>query len=131
MKMKLIEFEMSIDSFHRFFSKKSINENVDNSKSKHSFSNFNDDLMKTLKKTFRDFYNDFDELSFFNNKSNALLITFYIKIKLSITLSIIFRNFFDLKYLRLIAFMIYYNCLQKIKFKLNLKIAFLLNAIYY
>ena len=46
-------------------------------------------------------------------------------------LSIIFRENFDLRYLRLIAFMIYFNCLQKIELKLNLNIAFSLNAIYY
>ena len=68
MKMKRIDFETStVDSFHRFFSKKSINENVDNSKTKHSFSIFNDDLTKTLKKTFRDIYNDLNESSFFEN----------------------------------------------------------------
>ena len=35
-KIKFIDFETSINSFYHFFSKKSINENVDNSKSKHS-----------------------------------------------------------------------------------------------
>ena len=53
MKMKRIDFELSIiNSFHRFFSKKSMNKNVDNSKMKHSFLNFNNDLTKTLKKIF-------------------------------------------------------------------------------
>ena len=33
-KMKLINFETSIDSFHRFFFKKSINENINNFRSK-------------------------------------------------------------------------------------------------
>ena len=51
-KMKRVDFESLIDSFYRFFSKESMNENVDNSKTKHSFSNFNDDLMKTLKEIF-------------------------------------------------------------------------------
>ena len=78
MRMKFIDFERSIDSFYRFFSKKSMNENVNSSKSKHSFLNFNDDLTKTLKKTFRDFYNDFDILSFFDNKSDASSIISYI-----------------------------------------------------
>ena len=51
--MKRIDFETSIvDSFYRFFSKKPMNENVNNSKMKHSFSIFNNDLMKTLKKIF-------------------------------------------------------------------------------
>ena len=52
MKLKRVDFESSIDSFHRFFSKKSINENADNLKTKYSFLNFNDDLTKTLKKIF-------------------------------------------------------------------------------
>ena len=52
-KIKRIDFESSIvDSFYRFFSKKSMNENADNSKIKHSFFNFNDDLTETLKKIF-------------------------------------------------------------------------------
>ena len=34
MRMKFIDFQTSIDSFYRFFSKKSMNENVDNSRSK-------------------------------------------------------------------------------------------------
>ena len=68
MKIKRIDFETSIvDSFHHFSSKKSINENVNNSKTKHSFSIFNDDLIKTLKKIFRDIYNDLNESSFFEN----------------------------------------------------------------
>ena len=54
-KMKRINFETLIDSFYRFSSKKPINENVNNSKSKYSFSNFNDDLTKTLKKSFETF----------------------------------------------------------------------------
>ena len=77
MKMKRIDFETSIiDSFYRFFSKKSINEDVDNSKIKHSFSIFNGDLMKTLKKTFRDIYNDLNESSFFGGDLSS--ITFYV-----------------------------------------------------
>ena len=68
MKMKRVDFETSIiDSFYRFFSKKSMNENVDNSKTKHSFSIFNDGLMKTLKETFRDIYNNLNESSSFEN----------------------------------------------------------------
>ena len=67
-KMKRIDFEtLIIDSFHHFFSKEPINENVDNSKTKHSFSIFNDDLTKTLKEIFRDIYNDLNESSFFEN----------------------------------------------------------------
>ena len=66
--MKRIDFETSIiNSFHRFFSKKPINENVDNSKTKHSFLIFNDDLTKTLKKIFRNIYNDLNKSSFFEN----------------------------------------------------------------
>ena len=70
-KMERVNFETSIvDSFHRFFSKKSMNENVDNSKTEHSFSIFNDGLTKTLKKIFRDIYNDLSEsLSFENDLS--------------------------------------------------------------
>ena len=79
MKMKFINFQISIDSFHRFFSKKSINENVNNSKSKHQFSSFNDDLTETLKKIFRNIYNDFDESLFFENDENISSITFYIQ----------------------------------------------------
>ena len=75
--MKFINFQTSIDSFHRFFSKKSINENVNNSRSKNQPSNFNDDLTKTLKKIFRDIYNDFDGSSFFENDKDTLSITFY------------------------------------------------------
>ena len=68
MKMKRIDFETSIiDSFHRFFSKKSINKNINNSKTKHSFSIFNNDLTKTLKKTFRNICNDLNESLFFEN----------------------------------------------------------------
>ena len=67
MKMKRVDFESSIDSFHRFFSKKSINKNVNNLKAKHLFSNFNSDLTKTLKKTFRDIYNDLNKSLFFEN----------------------------------------------------------------
>ena len=77
--MKFIDFQTSIDSFYRFFLKKSMNENVNNSKSKNQFLNFNDDLTKTLKKTFRDFCNDFDELSFFENNNDISSITSYIQ----------------------------------------------------
>ena len=66
MRIKRIDFEsLIVDSFHRFFSKKSINENADNSKTKYSFFNFNGDLTKTLKKIFRDIYNDLNESSSF------------------------------------------------------------------
>ena len=64
MKMKFINFETLIDSFHHFFSEKPINENVDNSKSENQFLNFNDDLTETLIKIFRSFFNDFDETLF-------------------------------------------------------------------
>ena len=68
MKMKRVDFEASIiNSFHRFFSKESMNENVDNSKTKHSFLIFNDGLMKALKKIFRDICNNLSESSFFEN----------------------------------------------------------------
>ena len=68
MKMKRIDFKTSIiDSFHRFFSKKSINENVDNSKTKHSFLIFSDGLTKALKEIFRDIYNDLNESSSFED----------------------------------------------------------------
>ena len=68
MKMKRIDFETSIiDSFYHFFSKKSMNENINNSKTKHSFLIFNNDLMKALKKIFRDIYNDLNESLFFEN----------------------------------------------------------------
>ena len=67
MRMEFINFETSIDSFYRFFSKKSINENVNNSKSKSQFSNFNNDLTKMFVKTFRGSFNDFDETSFSDN----------------------------------------------------------------
>ena len=68
MKIKRVDFETSIiDSFHYFFSKKPINENADNSKTKHSFLIFNNDLAEALKKTFRDIYNDLNESSFFEN----------------------------------------------------------------
>ena len=77
MKMKFINFQTSIDSFYRFFSKKSMNKNVDNSKSKNQFLNFNNDLTMTLKKTFRGFYNDFDESLFFENDNNTSSITSY------------------------------------------------------
>ena len=77
MKIKRIDFETSIiDSFYHFFSKKSMNENVNNSKTKHLFLIFSDDLTKTLKKTFRDIYNDSNEsLSFKNDLSST---TFYV-----------------------------------------------------
>ena len=66
--MKRVDFETSIvDLFHRFFSEKSMNENVDNSKIKYSFLIFNDGLTKALKKIFRDIYNDLSESSFFEN----------------------------------------------------------------
>ena len=48
-----------------------MNENVDNLRSKNQFSNFNDDLTKTLKKIFRGIYNDFDESSFFENDKGS------------------------------------------------------------
>ena len=68
MKMKRVGFETSIvDLFHRFFSEKSMNENADNSKTKYSFLIFNGDLTKTLKKIFRNIYNDLNESSFFEN----------------------------------------------------------------
>ena len=68
MKMKRIDFEtLIVDSFHRFFSEESMNENANNSKTKHSFSIFNDDLTKTLKKIFRNIYNDLSESLFFEN----------------------------------------------------------------
>ena len=68
MKMKRVDFETSIvDLFHRFFSEESMNENVNNSKTKHSFSIFNNDLTKALKKIFRDTYNDLSESSSFEN----------------------------------------------------------------
>ena len=76
--MKFIDFETSIDSFYRFFSKKLINKNVNNSRSKHSFLNFDNDLTRTLKKTFRSFYNDFNKLSFFDDESDASSTTFHI-----------------------------------------------------
>ena len=76
MKMKRIDFETSIvDSFHRFFSKESMNENVDNSKTKHSFSIFNNGLTKTLKKIFRNIYNDLNESSSFED--DLFSIAFY------------------------------------------------------
>ena len=78
MRMKFINFQTSIDSFYRFSSKKSINENVNNSKSKNQSLNFNNDLTKTLKKIFRGFYNDFDESLFFENNNDASSITSYI-----------------------------------------------------
>ena len=74
--MKRIDFESSIiDSFHRFFSKKPINKNADNSKMKYSFFNFNDDLTKTLKKTFRDICSDLNESLSFEN--DLFSTTFY------------------------------------------------------
>ena len=74
MKMKFINFETSIDSFYRFFSKKLINENVNNLKSKRSFLNFNNDLIKALKKTSRDFFNDFNKTSFFKDSLERNII---------------------------------------------------------
>ena len=44
-----------------------MNENVNNSKMKYSFSIFNNDLTKTLKKIFRDICNDLNESSSFEN----------------------------------------------------------------
>ena len=77
MKMKRVDFETSIiNSFHRFFSKKPMNENVDNSKTKYSFLIFNGDLTKTLKKIFRDIYNDLNESLFFEN--DLFSITFHV-----------------------------------------------------
>ena len=76
MKMKRVNFESSIDSFYRFFSKESINENVDNSKTKYSFSNFSGGLTKALKKIFRDIYNDLNESSSFEDDLSS--ITFYV-----------------------------------------------------
>ena len=53
MKMKRIDFETSIvDSFHRFFSKESMDENVNNSKMKYSFLIFSGDLAEALKEIF-------------------------------------------------------------------------------
>ena len=67
-KMKWIDFETSIvDLFHHFFSKKPINENADNSKTKHSSLIFNNDLTKTLKEIFRDIYNNLSESSSFED----------------------------------------------------------------
>ena len=77
MKMKFINFQTSIDSFYRFFSKKSMNENVNNSELKGQLLNFSDGLIKALKKIFRNIYNDFDESSFFENDKGSLLITFH------------------------------------------------------
>ena len=77
MKMKRIGFETSIvDSFYRFFSKESINENINNSKTKHSFSIFNGGLTKALKKIFRNIYNDLSESSSFEN--DLFSTTFYV-----------------------------------------------------
>ena len=75
--MKLINFEALIDSFYRSFSKKSINENVNNSKSKRLSLNFNDDLTKTFEKTFRNFYNHFNETLSFDNENNTSSIALY------------------------------------------------------
>ena len=76
-KVKRVNFETSIiDLFYRFFSKKSMNENVDNSKTKHSFSIFNGGLAETLKKIFRGTYNDLNESSFFED--NLFSITSHI-----------------------------------------------------
>ena len=53
MKMKRVDFETSIiDLFYRFFSKKPMNEDVDNSKTKYSFLIFNNGLTEALKKIF-------------------------------------------------------------------------------
>ena len=73
MKIKRIDFETSIvDLFYRFFSKKSMNENVNNSKTKYSFLIFSDDLTKTLKEIFRSIYNDLSESSFFENDLSSI-----------------------------------------------------------
>ena len=72
MKMKCVDFESSIDSFHHFSSKKSMNKNTDNSKTKHSFLSFNGGLTKTLKKIFRDTYNDLNESLFFENDVSSI-----------------------------------------------------------
>ena len=74
-KIKRVDSESSIDSFYRFFSKKSMNENVDNSKIKHSFLSFSGGLTKALKKTFRDICNDLNESLFFENDLSST--TFY------------------------------------------------------
>ena len=73
MKMKRIDFKTSIvDLFYRFFSKEPMNKDINNSKIKHSFLIFNDDLTKTLKKIFRDIYNDLNEsLSFEGDLSST------------------------------------------------------------
>ena len=77
MKMKRVDFETSIvDLFHRFFSKKSMNKNVNNSKAEHSFLIFNNDLTEALKEIFRDIYNDLSESSFFENDLSS--ITFHV-----------------------------------------------------
>ena len=65
--MKFIDFKTSIDSFHRFFSKETMNKNVNNLKSKNQSLSFNNDLTKTLIKTFQGFFNDFDETLFFDD----------------------------------------------------------------
>ena len=73
MKMKRIDFKTSIiDSFHRFSSKKSINKNVDNSKTEHSFLIFNGGLTKTLKKIFRNICSDLNESSFFEDDLSSI-----------------------------------------------------------
>ena len=74
-KKKFINFKTSINSFYRFSSKESMSEKINNSKSRRSTLNFNDDLTKTFKKTFRDFFNDFDETSFFKNSFKRNIIT--------------------------------------------------------
>ena len=73
MKMKRVDFELSINLFYRFFSKESMNKNVNNSKTKHSFLNSNDGLTETLKKIFRDIYNDLNESSFFENDLSSII----------------------------------------------------------
>ena len=73
MKMKRIDFETSIvDLFHRFSSKKPMNKNVNNSKTKYSFLIFNDGLTETLKEIFWDIYNDLNESSFFENDLSSI-----------------------------------------------------------
>ena len=74
MRMKFINFETSIDLFHRFFSKKLISENVNNLKSKRSFLNFNNNLTKTLKKIFRNFFNDLCDFDVFEDSFKRNII---------------------------------------------------------
>ena len=50
-----------------------MNENVNNSKIKHSFLIFNNDLTETLKKIFRNIYNDLNESSSFENDLSPII----------------------------------------------------------